>query len=52
MASNTPARPWTFWPADELHGDFNTAEDQATTAHGTWLGGRQYAKDQMEARAS
>jgi hypothetical protein len=49
MALTTPARPWTAWPGDELRGDSHTAEDQAKTAHGVWLGGRRQAKDQVEA---
>jgi hypothetical protein len=52
MAGNTPARPRTTWPGDELGGDFRNAEEQATTAHGVWPGGRRQAEDQMEAEPS
>jgi hypothetical protein len=52
MKSNIAAKPWAVWPGDELHGDFHTAEDQATIAHGVWFSGRRQAEDQMEAEAS
>jgi hypothetical protein len=52
MAGHTPARPWTAWPGDELRGHSGTADDQAKTAHGAWLGGRRQAEDQTEAEAT
>ena len=52
MAGDTPGRPWTVWLADELRGDFRTAEDQAKIAHGVQFSGRRQAEDQMEPGAS
>ena len=52
MAGNTPTRPWTAWPGDELRGNLHTSEDQAKIAHGVWFSSRRQAEDQMEAEAS
>jgi hypothetical protein len=52
MAGDTPARPWTAWPGDQLRGDFHPADKQAKTAQGVCRGGRRQAKDQMEAETT